>query len=139
MPIPHYIWEDVVPGVVLDQRTPKRQRRTRQICIQSGKKQTPGFLYDSNTALPTKPMSTEAKAMLESLKDLCPEMFIIDYSGKLVGCASAGAFVIPKNKSMASFIFHLVALNNKTCDQPPSFTHPMIEALAKLLQERKLE
>ena len=47
--------------------------------------------------------------------------------------------MIPKNTSNASFIFHLVALNNKTCGKPPSFTLPTIEALARLLQERKLE
>ena len=59
------------------------------------------------------------------------ELFVIDDSGKLVGSANAWASVIPKNTSKASFIFHLVALNNKTYGTPSSFTHLMIEALAK--------
>ena len=46
------------------------------------------------------------------------------------------AFVIPKNASKCSFIFHLVTLNARSIGRPPSFILPTIEGLAKMLQER---
>ena len=61
-----------------------------------------------------------------------PEIFLVDDSGKLVGCAHAWAFGIPKNASKASFMFYPVALDNKIYGKPPSFTLPTIESLAGL-------
>ena len=82
-------------------------------------------------------MATDATFMLESLTTLYREIFLVDDSNKLVGCANVWAFVIPKNASKALFIFHLVALNKKKHGKPPSFTLPTIESLARLLKEKK--
>ena len=90
------------------------------------------FLLDSAVALPTKPMLSDAAAMLESLTSLCAQMFFIDASGKWVGCANVWAFVIPKNASKASLGFHLVATNNNIYGNLPSITLPTIDALARL-------
>ena len=73
--------------------------------------------------------------MLDTLTKKYPEMFIIDETGTLVGMANAWPFVIPKNTSKCSFIFHLVALNVRSVGRPPSFILPTIEGLAKMLWE----
>ena len=69
--------------------------------------------------LPTKPLFVEASIMLNTLTKKYVEMFIIDDTGTLVGIANVGAFVIPKNASKCSFIFHLAALNTKSLGRPP--------------------
>mmetsp|Transcript_112384 Transcript_112384/g.195192 ORF Transcript_112384/g.195192 Transcript_112384/m.195192 type:complete len:527 (+) Transcript_112384:257-1837(+) len=109
VPIPMSVWNETIP---------------------------PSFLEVSKQPLPTKPLSADASKMLGTLTDMYPEMFFVDTWGTLVGMANAWAFVIPKNVSKCSFIFHLVALNGKSVGRPPPFVLPTIEGLAKMMQER---
>ena len=109
IPIPIEVWEDTIPE---------------------------SFSLVSKGPLPTKPLSGDTSTMLHTLTEKYPGMFIVDDLGTLVGLANAWAFVIPKNASKCSFIFHLVALNGKRIGRPPRFILPTIEGLAKMLQER---
>ena len=82
------IWEDVIPTRVLS---------------------------DSASTVPTKPMTADAaNSVPDSLTILYTKMSVVDDCGRWVGCANPWAVVISKNASTALFVFHLVALKNKT-------------------------
>ena len=100
----------------------------------------PDFIWHAVAPNDVLPVSTRA---LPGIRNISPEGLVMARAlvrdGVLTRCPSnlppnGWLFPVPKNSEKASMIVHLVQFNKQHANRPPSFTLPVVEDLAFLIE-----